>query len=90
MTPQEKRKQTIIERYGSFSNMLKHRDVRDLILGGYNGGIKKTPKGFAKWENGELSKYAKQRRRDSKGRFASEEETPGAVHNQDTEEQTDR
>ena len=69
MTPQEKRKQTIIERYGSFSNMLKRRDIRDLILGGYNGGIRQTDKGFAKWEDGELSKFAKSRERDSKGRF---------------------
>ena len=69
MSPQEKRKLTIIERYGSFSNMLAGRDVRDFILGGYNGGIKRTKKGFAKWEDGELSKYAKNRGRDSKGRF---------------------
>lgn len=72
MTPQEKRKRTIIERYGSFSNMLSKRDVRDLILGGYNGGIAKTPKGFAKWQEGKLSKYAKKRQRDSKGRFVAE------------------
>lgn len=69
MTPQEKRKATIIKRYGSFKQMLKHRDVSDLILGGYNGGIKRTQKGFAKWEDGELSEFAKQRERDSKGRF---------------------
>lgn len=69
MTPQEKRKQTIIKRYGSYSNMLKKRDVRDLILGGYNGGIKKTPKGFSKWEEGQLSEYAKKRERDKQGRF---------------------
>lgn len=75
MTPQEKRKATIIERYGSFTNMLKKRDVRDLILGGYNGGIKKTEKGFAKWSKGELSKYARTRRRDNLGRFTTEEET---------------
>ena len=69
MTPQEKRKKTIIERYGSYSNMLASRDVRDLILGGYNGGKAKTDKGFAKWKAGELSKYAKRRRRDNRGRF---------------------
>lgn len=72
MTPQEKRRRTIIERYGSFSNMLKKRDVRDLILGGYNGGLAKTPKGFAKWQEGKLSRYAKKRHRDSKGRFVAE------------------
>lgn len=69
MSPQEKRKRTIIERYGSFSNMLAGRDVRDFILGGYNGGKTRTAKGFAKWEEGELSKYTKKRGRDSKGRF---------------------
>lgn len=69
MTPQEKRKQTIIKRYGSFSEMLKKRDVRDLILGGYNGGIHKAEKGFATWEKDELSRFAKKRGRDSKGRF---------------------
>lgn len=80
MTPQEKRKRTIIERYGSYKNMLKKRDVKDLILGGYNGGIAKTEKGFAKWKPGELSKFAKKRGRDNKGRFLPK----GAVH--DTEE----
>lgn len=69
LTPQQKRLNTIKERYGSVSQMLSKRDVRDLILGGYNGGIKRTEKGFAKWEEGELSKYAKKRGRDSKGRF---------------------
>jgi hypothetical protein len=49
--------------------MLKHRDVRDLILGGYNGGIKKGRKGFAKWEEEELKKFTKKRERDEKGRF---------------------
>lgn len=34
MTPAEKRKATIIKRYGSYKNMLRSRDVRDLILGG--------------------------------------------------------
>ncbi len=72
MTPQEKRNKTIIERYGSFSNMLKKRDVRDLILAGYNGGIKKTSKGFAKWKEDELKQFTKERERDSKGRFLPE------------------
>lgn len=74
MTPQEKRKQTIIKRYGSFKNMLKQRDVRDLILGGYNGGKARTEKGFAKWEPDKLSDYASKRRRDSNGRFVAETE----------------
>lgn len=69
MTPQEKRKQTIIARYGSFKNMLKKRDVRDLILGGYNGGIQRGEKGFATWEKDKLSQFAKKRERDSRGRF---------------------
>lgn len=73
MTPQEKRKETIIKRYGSFSNMLKHRDVRDLILGGYNGGKQKGEKGFAKWEKDDLSRFAKARERDNKGRFLPKE-----------------
>lgn len=74
MTPQEKRKQTILKRYGSFKNMLKHRDVRDLILGGYNGGIKKTQKGFATWDEGKLSEFASTRQRDSQGRFVKQQE----------------
>lgn len=69
MTPAEKRKATIIKRYGSYKNMVRGRDVRDLILAGYNGGIVRTEKGFAKWEEGELSEFAKSRERDSKGRF---------------------
>lgn len=69
MTPQEKRKRTIIKKYGSYKNMLKKRDTRDLILGGYNGGIVKTEKGFAKWGEGELKRYTKTRQRDAKGRF---------------------
>jgi len=69
MTPQEKRLKTIKERYGSVSQMLAKRDVRDLILGGYNGGIKQTSKGFSKWEEGQLSEYAKRRSRDKSGRF---------------------
>lgn len=69
MTPAEKRKATIIKRYGSYSNMLKRRDVRDLILGGYNGGKKKTRKGFATWEEEDLRRFTKRRQRDSRGRF---------------------
>lgn len=69
MTPADKRKQTIIERYGSVKQMLAKRDVRDLILGGINGGRAKTKKGFAKWQDGELSQFAKKRERDNQGRF---------------------
>lgn len=86
LSPQEKRKQTILKRYGSFKNMLKHRDVRDLVLGGYNGGIRKTQKGFAKWEEGELSQYAKSRERDSKGRFISKEGTASSIHSKGAKE----
>lgn len=84
MTPQEKRKKTIIERYGSWSNAMKSRDVRDLILGGYNGGKHKTSKGFSKWEDGKLSDYAKKRERDSKGRFIPE--TPASTEVRDEDE----
>jgi len=66
--------------------MLKNRDVRDLVLGGYNGGIRKTEKGFSKWKPGELSKYAKQRKRDSKGRFVAEETTENTARSEDTTE----
>lgn len=72
MTPAEKRIKTINERYGSVKQMLAKRDVRDLILGGYNGGIQKTAKGFSTWEPEELSQFAKARRRDRKGRFLPE------------------
>ena len=78
MTPQEKRLNTIRERYGSVKEMLKEkRDVRDLILGGYNGGIQRTPKGFATWNENELKTFTKKRQRDSKGRFVSEEKAEG-------------
>lgn len=76
LTPQEKRLVTIKERYGSVRDMLKRRDVRDLILGGYNGGTTKTAKGFSKWEDGKLSEFAKARQRDSSGRFLPKEEAP--------------
>lgn len=66
---QERRKRTIIEKYGSFKNMLSKRDPSDLILGGYNGGIARGKKGFATWEDDSLSKYTKRRQRDSRGRF---------------------
>lgn len=69
MTPQEKRKQTVKKRYGSQKAYLKKRDPRDLILGGYNGGIVKTEKGFSKWEDGKLKEFTQKRKRDSKGRF---------------------
>lgn len=85
MTPQEKRKQTIIERYGSFSNMLKRRDVRDLILGGINGGRAKTDKGFAKWEKDELSRFTKKRERDNKGRFLPKTGETEDLHTESTE-----
>lgn len=81
MTPQEKRKQTIIDRYGSFSNMLKKRDVRDLILGGYNGGIKRTKKGFATWEDGKLKRFVATRERDKQGRFVAKAKTQSRLHN---------
>lgn len=69
LTPQQKRILTINKRYGSVKQMLKKRDVRDLILAGINGGRTKTDKGFGKWEDGKLSEFAKKRERDSKGRF---------------------
>lgn len=85
VTPQQKRLRTIKERYGSVKNMLSKRDVRDLILAGYNGGIAKTQKGFAKWEEGELSRFAQKRERDSKGRFLPKTKASGDPHSQDTE-----
>lgn len=84
LSPQQKRLETINKRYGSVSNMLKKRDVRDLILGGYNGGIKKTPKGFSKWDEEELKEFTAKRERDSKGRFLPKTETSGPVRPEDT------
>lgn len=69
MNPQEKRKRTIIERYGSFKNMLAKRDRGDLVLGGINGGRRSGSKGFASWDKKKLSTYTKSRERDEKGRF---------------------
>ena len=82
MTPQEKRnqanerrKRTIIERHGSYKNMVKSRDVGDLILGGYNGGIKKNKrKGFGSKSKEELREIAQSRKRDSRGRFLPKED----------------
>lgn len=76
MTPQEKRKRTIIERYGSYKKMLAKRDRRDLVLAGINGGRKSVPKGFAKWEKEKLEKFISTRERDSKGRFIKRDEPP--------------
>jgi hypothetical protein len=84
MTPQEKRLRTIKERYGSVKQMLAKRDVRDLILGGYNGGKAKTDKGFAKWQPEELSRYAKKRERDNRGRFIPKTKTD--IQGQSTDE----
>lgn len=70
----ERRKRTIIERYGSYSNMLKRRDVGDLVLGGYNGGIKRNKrKGFGSWDEEKLTKLTQSRKRDSRGRFIQRE-----------------
>lgn len=90
MTPQQKRNRTIIERYGSHKKMLASRDVRDLILGGYNGGIKKTKKGFATWEPQKLRRYTSKRKRDSQGRFVAETEEGTSDSAKGTEEQADR
>ena len=72
MTPAEKRKRTIMKRYGSYKAMLSKRDKGDLILGGYNGGIKKVPKGFAKWDKDKIKAFANRRERDKHGRFIRE------------------
>lgn len=64
-----KTKKTIIVEYRTKNN----RDVRDLILAGYNGGIKKGRKGFATWESKKLSRFVSRRTRDSKGRFLPKE-----------------
>ena len=73
MSPSEKRKRTIIKRYGSYKNMLKKRDVGDLVLGGYNGGIKTNKaKGFGSKSKEELTQLAESRKRDSRGRFVQE------------------
>lgn len=85
MSPQEKRLKTIKERFGSVKNMLKKRDVRDLILGGYNGGLARTQKGFATWETEELKRYAQGRPRDSKGRFLPKEGEKPEVRREDTQ-----
>lgn len=90
MDRQKRRKETIIEKYGSFKDMLKKRDVRDLILGGYNGGVAKTEKGFSKWEEGKLSEFASNRKRDSNGRFLPKEEASGEIRSKDSTKQTNR
>lgn len=74
MTPAEKRLKTINKKYGSVSQMLAKRDVRDLILGGYNGGIQTGRKGYATWDKEELKSFVETRERDSKGRFIAKTE----------------
>jgi hypothetical protein len=54
--------------------MLSARDKRDLILGGYNGGIKRGKKGYATWEKEKLKKFVGKRQRDSSGRFVKKEQ----------------
>lgn len=78
MTPQERRKRTIIERYGSYKNMLSKRDRRDLVLAGINGGRKSVAKGFATWDKGELQTFTKARERDERGRFIKKEDSSEA------------
>lgn len=69
----DKRLQTMIKRYGSVAGAMKSRDVSDLVLGGYNGGIKKSKnKGFGSWDKEKITEFAKSRKRDSRGRFIQE------------------
>lgn len=75
MTPQEKRLKTIKLKYGSMKAMLAKRDVGDLILGGYNGGIKRGNKGTATWPEGKLTALVESRRRDERGRFLPKDTT---------------
>lgn len=88
MTPAQKRLRTVKKRYGSVSNMLKKRDVRDLILGGYNGGIQRVEKGFATWDKEKLKAHTAKRVRNSKGQFAREE-VRDEVSKGDTDRQGD-
>lgn len=74
MTPQEKRRRTIIERYGSYKNMLANRDRGDLVLGGINGGRKSVAKGFATWDKTEFKAFVTKRKRDERGRFIKEKD----------------
>lgn len=86
MTPAQKRHQTVKKKYGSYSRMLREkRDVSNLILGGYNGGIKRGRKGTATWEKEKLQAMVQARERDSRGRFlpgsgANGSATRGDVH----------
>jgi hypothetical protein len=73
MTTAEKRLYTINRKYGSMKKMLAKRDVSNLILGGYNGGIKKGRKGTATWDEKKIKDLAARRKRDSCGRFVSDE-----------------
>lgn len=75
MTPQERRKRTIIKRYGSYKNMLSQRDRRDLVLAGINGGRKSGTKGFATWDKKELKEFVENRKRDTRGRFTKKEDS---------------
>ena len=66
MTTAEKRLYTINRKYGSMKKMLAKRDVSNLILGGYNGGT-------ATWDEKKIKDLAARRKRDSCGRFVSDE-----------------
>jgi len=51
---------------------MQSRDVGDLVLAGYNGGIKRVKKGFGTWEKERIKSFAQSRKRDKRGRFIQE------------------
>lgn len=70
-----KRIETVNRKWGSWGKMLEERlHPAYRILGGYNGGIRRVRKGFAKMDKQRFREMVENRERDSRGRFISKED----------------
>lgn len=70
-----KRIETVNRKWGSWGKMLEERlHPADRVLGGYNGGIRRVKKGFAKMDKQRFREMVENRERDSHGRFISKED----------------
>lgn len=67
-----KRIETVNRKWGSWGKMLEERlHPAYRILGGYNGGIRRVKKGFARMDKERFREMVENRERDSRGRFIS-------------------
>lgn len=70
-----KRIETVNRKWGSWGKMLEERlHPAYRVLGGYNGGIRRVKKGFAKMDKQRFREMVENRERDSRGRFISKED----------------